>query len=111
MPSLLYPTTNLTQTEQLSIVRAEGIYVYDNNGKRYVEGLAGLWCAALGYGNEELIEAITGQLKELPYSHMFGGRTHRATFGHHDLRELGRGFVELASGIFILRELVTFLFA
>jgi adenosylmethionine-8-amino-7-oxononanoate aminotransferase len=58
-------------------VRGEGIYVYDNAGRRYLEGLAGLWCSALGYGNQELIEAITAQLKQLPYSHMFGGRTHQ----------------------------------
>ncbi|MCY4264215.1 MAG: aminotransferase [Gammaproteobacteria bacterium] len=77
MTSLLYPTTNLTQVEQLNIVRGEGIYVYDDNGNRYLEGLAALWCSALGYGNEELIDAITTQLKTLPFSHMFGGRTHQ----------------------------------
>ena len=76
MTSLLYPTTNLTQVEQLNIVRGDGIYVYDDAGNRYLEGLAALWCSALGYGNQELIEAITTQLKTLPYSHMFGGRTH-----------------------------------
>ena len=69
MTSLLYPTTNLTQVEQLNIVRGEGIYVYDDNGNRYLEGLAALWCSALGYGNEELIDAITTQLKTLPFSH------------------------------------------
>lgn len=77
MTSLLYPTTNLTQVEQLNIVRGEGIYVYDDKGNRYLEGLAALWCSALGYGNEEMIEAITRQLRTLPYSHMFGGRTHQ----------------------------------
>lgn len=77
MTALVYPTTNLQQVEQLNIVRGEGIYVYDAHGRRYLEGLAGLWCSALGYGNEELIEAITRQLRELSYSHMFGGRTHQ----------------------------------
>ena len=76
MTSVIYPTTNLTQVEQLNIVRGEGIYVYDDKGQRYLEGLAALWCSALGYGNEELIDAITSQLRTLPYSHMFGGRTH-----------------------------------
>lgn len=76
MTSLLYPTTNLTQVEQLNIVRGEGIYVYDDKGNRYLEGLSALWCAALGYGNDELIDTITTQLRTLPYSHMFGGRTH-----------------------------------
>ena len=76
MTSIIYPTTNLKQVEQLNIVRGEGIYVYDDAGKQYLEGLAGLWCASLGYGNQELIDAITTQLKTLSYSHMFGGRTH-----------------------------------
>ncbi len=77
MTTLIYPTTNFTRTEQVNIVRGDGIYVYDASGKRYLEGLAGLWCSALGYGNRELIEAITAQLEKLSYSHMFGGRTHQ----------------------------------
>ena len=76
MTSIVYPTTNLKHVEQLNIVRGGGVYVYDDSGKEYLEGLAGLWCASLGYGNAELIEAITDQLKTLSYSHMFGGRTH-----------------------------------
>lgn len=77
MTHVVYPTTNLKQLEQLNIVRGEGIYVYDDQGRRYLEGLAGLWCSALGYGNQELIEAITEQLQTLSYSHLFGGRTHQ----------------------------------
>ena len=77
MTTLIYPTTNLARTEELNIVRGEGIYVFDAAGRRYLEGLAGLWCSALGYGNRELIEAITAQLGQLSYSHMFGGRTHQ----------------------------------
>lgn len=77
MTSIIYPTTNLKQIEQLNIVKGKGIYVYDDAGNKYLEGLAGLWCAALGYGNEELIDAISEQLKTLSYSHMFGGRTHK----------------------------------
>ena len=77
MTALIYPTTNLKKTEQLNIVRGEGVYIYDDKGNRYLEGLAGLWCSALGYGNAELIEAITRQLHTLSYSHMFGGRTHQ----------------------------------
>ncbi|MCP5347454.1 MAG: aminotransferase [Gammaproteobacteria bacterium] len=77
MTALVYPTTNLQQVEQLNIVRGEGIYVYDYEGRRYLEGLAGLWCSALGYGNRELIDAITSQLQTLSYSHLFGGRTNQ----------------------------------
>lgn len=78
MSSVIYPVTNLKSIEQLSIVRGEGVYVYDSDGNQYLEGLAGLWCSALGYGNEELIAAITEQLKTLSYSHLFGGRTHQS---------------------------------
>lgn len=78
MSSIIYPTTNFTATEQLTIERGEGVYVYDNTGKQYLEGMAGLWCTSLGYGNKELIEATAEQMGKLSFSHMFGGKTHRA---------------------------------
>ena len=52
MSTIIYPTTNLNQIEQLRICRGDGIYVYDEDGKCYLEGLSGLWCASLGYANE-----------------------------------------------------------
>lgn len=76
MTNVIYPTTNLAAIEQMVIVRGEGVYVYDNHGNKYLEGLAGLWCTALGYGNEELIDAISNQLRTIPYTHIFGGTTH-----------------------------------
>ena len=78
MTRMIYPTTNPTATEQLIIERGKGVYVYDNNGKQYLEGMSGLWCTALGYGNEEVIEAATEQMKTLAYSHLFGGKSHPA---------------------------------
>jgi 4-aminobutyrate---pyruvate transaminase len=78
MTQMIYPTTNLTATEQLVIERGEGVYVYDSNGKQYLEGLAGLWCTSLGYGNEEIIQTAAEQMRKLTYSHMFGGKTHPA---------------------------------
>jgi 4-aminobutyrate---pyruvate transaminase len=77
MSAVIYPTTNLMATEQLVIERGEGVYVYDNQGKQYLEGMAGLWCTGLGYGNRELIEAISEQLSRLSFTHMFGGKTHQ----------------------------------
>lgn len=76
MTSVIYPVTNLQAVEQIKIVSGKGVYVFDEAGKQYLEGLSGLWCSALGYGNEELIAAIDQQLKTLSYSHLFGGRTH-----------------------------------
>jgi len=45
-------------------------------GNRFIEGMAGLWCAGLGFGDAELIDAAKAQLDRLPYYHLFGGRTH-----------------------------------
>lgn len=78
MTHMIYPTTNLAAIEQLVIERGEGVYVYDNRGKRYLEGMSGLWCTALGYGNEEVVEAAARQMRTLAYSHLFGGKTHPA---------------------------------
>ena len=77
--TLLHPATNLAshrETGPLVLDKAQGIYVYDVGGKRYIEGLAGLWCTALGYGNEELVQAAAEQLRQLSYTHLFGGRSH-----------------------------------
>ena len=73
---MLYPTTNPSAAEQMVVARAEGPYIFDRAGKRYLEGMAGLWCTSLGYGNEEIIEVATRQMRELSFSHMFGGKTH-----------------------------------
>ena len=76
MTSMIYPTTNPAMSETMVVARAEGPYIYDKQDKRYLEGMAGLWCTALGYGNEEIIEAAERQMRELSFSHMFGGKTH-----------------------------------
>lgn len=77
MNHTIYPTTNFKAIEQLTVERGEGCYVWDNKGNRYIEGLAGLWCTALGYGNQEVIQAATEQMEKLSFSHMFGGKTHQ----------------------------------
>lgn len=77
MTHIIYPTTNFKAIEQLTIERGEGVYVYDNHGNQYLEGMAGLWCTSLGYANQELIDTATAQMKTMSYSHMFGGKTHQ----------------------------------
>ena len=77
MSAVIYPTTNFKATEQLVIDRGEGIYVYDKDGKQYLEGMAGLWCTSLGYGNQEIIAASNEQMKKMSFTHMFGGKTHQ----------------------------------
>ena len=75
---LLHPTTNLQQHHEVGPVvheRAQGVYLWDNHGKQYIEGMSGLWCTALGYGERALVEAATEQLKKLSYSQLFGSKT------------------------------------
>ena len=76
---LLHPTTNLKLLHEQGPkvhARAEGVYLWDNQGKQYLEGLAGLWCTALGYGEKELAKTAEAQLRTLSYSQLFGGKTH-----------------------------------
>ena len=75
---LLHPTTNLKVHREKGPavhVRAEGVYLWDNHGKQYLEGLAGLWCTALGYGEEELARVAMEQMKTLSYSQLFASKT------------------------------------
>jgi 4-aminobutyrate--pyruvate transaminase len=77
--TLVHPYVNLAtfrETGPLIIERGKGIYVYDTEGKPYIEGMAGLWCTALGYGNEELVEAAATQMRKLSFAHLFTGRSH-----------------------------------
>jgi 4-aminobutyrate--pyruvate transaminase len=73
----LHPATNLRQVQTegpLVIVRGEGVYVYDDEGRRYLEGMAGLWCASLGFSERRLADAAYRQMCELPFYHSFGGK-------------------------------------
>ncbi len=70
----LHPYTNAKKHEAegpLVLSSGRGIYVRDDEGREYIEGLAGLWCVSLGWGEERLVEAATRQLRTLPYYHSF----------------------------------------
>ncbi|GHA91398.1 aspartate aminotransferase family protein [Modicisalibacter luteus] len=58
------------------ITHAEGIYIYDSEGQRILDGMAGLWCVNLGYGRQELVDAATEQMRQLPYYNNFFKTTH-----------------------------------
>ena len=76
--SVMHPYTNLElhkETGPMIITKGEGVHVYDDTGKRYIEGMAGLWSTSLGFNNERLINAATAQMRELPYYHMFGSKS------------------------------------
>lgn len=76
---LFHPYTNLArhaETGPLVITRGEGVRVFDESGKDYIEGLAGLWCTALGWGEERLVEAAARQMRELSFYHLFTSKAH-----------------------------------
>ena len=54
-----------------SLTRAEGVYIWDSEGHRILDGMSGLWCVNLGYGRRELIDAACRQLEVLPYYNSF----------------------------------------
>ncbi|GFM66434.1 aspartate aminotransferase family protein [Pseudomonas cichorii] len=58
------------------ITRAEGVYLWDSEGNRILDGMSGLWCVAIGYGREELVEAASKQMRELPYYNLFFQTAH-----------------------------------
>jgi len=58
------------------ITHGEGIYVWDSEGNRLLDAMAGLWCCQLGYGNEELVQAGAEALRQLPYYNTFFQTTH-----------------------------------
>lgn len=53
------------------ITRAEGVYLWDSDGNKILDGFAGLWCVNVGYGRKELVDAASKQMSELPYYNLF----------------------------------------
>ncbi len=77
--ALFHPLSNLkTLAERgpLIIERGQGVRIYDSQGRDYIEAMSGLWCTALGWGDEELVEAAAEQMRKLSYGHLFGGKSH-----------------------------------
>jgi 4-aminobutyrate---pyruvate transaminase len=76
--SVIHPYTNLEQHKVAGptvIAKGEGVYVYDDSGKRYLEGMAGLWSTSLGFNEKRLVEAAMRQMEKLPTYHIFQGRS------------------------------------
>ncbi len=67
--------------------RAEGIYVYDENGKRMIDGPAGMWCMQLGYGREEIPNAMAEQAKLMAYCSPFSESNSRTAELAHAIAE------------------------
>ena len=78
--SVLHPYTNLKAHQSkgpLIIERGKGVHVYDDEGKEYIEGMAGLWCTALGFGEERLVEAAAQEMRRLSFYHHFTHKSHQ----------------------------------
>jgi len=70
----LHPFTDhkqLHEEHSRIIVRGEGVHLWDSEGNRILDGMAGLWCTAVGYGRSELADAAAAQMRELPYYNAF----------------------------------------
>lgn len=91
--AFLHPFSHLPTLEESGPVivdRGAGIYIYDDQGNRYLEANSGLWNAVLGFDNKELIEAAQQAYAKLPTYHAFFGRVSQAAL------DLSERLVELA---------------
>ena len=69
--------TTLTDTELRVITQGDGCYIWDGDGNRILDGMAGLWCVNVGYGRQEIVEAAADQMRQLPYYNTFFKSTHQ----------------------------------
>jgi 4-aminobutyrate--pyruvate transaminase len=77
--AVIHPFTDLAHHVEegpLVLAQGQGVYVLDEHGRRYLEGMAGLWCANLGFSEARLLEAAREQMMRLPTYHLFGGKSH-----------------------------------
>jgi 4-aminobutyrate--pyruvate transaminase len=95
--NFLHPYTNLSDhlTAGPHIVETgRGIYIKDENGREFIEGMAGLWCASFGFNEKELVKAATEQMERLPYYHVFAGKSNLPAI------DLAEKIIALAPGDF-----------
>src|SRR5215469_4900776 len=78
---------SLEQRPPMEVVQAEGCYVYDSEGRRYLDAMAGLWCVNVGYGRREIVAAVADQMTRLPY--------YPLTQSHPPAAQLAAGLAEL----------------
>ena len=53
------------------VTRADGVYIYEADGHQILDGMSGLWCVNVGYGRDEIVDAASAQMRELPYYNNF----------------------------------------
>lgn len=77
--------------DNMLVDQADGIYVWDGKGKRYIDGPAGMWCVQIGYGRDEMAEAISEQVKRLPYTSPFTNTTEPSAILARKLAKMAPG--------------------
>src|SRR5690606_894713 len=76
---VLHPYTDLVAHERdgpLIVTGGRGVRVFDEDGRDYIEAMAGLWCTALGFDEPRLVRAAAEAMERLPFYHLFGGKSH-----------------------------------
>ena len=77
--NVLHPYTDLKTHLEIGpmvVTHGKGVRIWDDTGKDYIEGVAGLWCASLGFDNERLVQAAIAQMRKLPFYHAFAAKSH-----------------------------------
>ncbi|MCF3195092.1 aspartate aminotransferase family protein [Pseudomonas bubulae] len=89
----LAPFSDFKQLKEVGpriITHAKGVYLWDSEGHKILDGMAGLWCVAIGYARDELAEAASKQMRELPYYNLF------FMTAHPPVLELSKAIAEIA---------------
>ena len=74
----IHPWTNFATFKDRGsevMAEAEGVYVYNSDGDRFIDGIGGLWCVNIGYGRDEMAEAIADQARRICYYSKFTNLT------------------------------------
>ncbi len=91
----IHPWTDFSTFQEqgsLVVAESEGAYIFDSDGKRYLDGIGGLWCVNVGYGRAEIGRAMAEQATKMTYY---------SSFGHHTtipVAELSAKLASLAPG-------------
>ncbi|MFK8033858.1 MAG: aspartate aminotransferase family protein [Hyphomicrobiales bacterium] len=67
---------SLNKEKSRVIVRGDGVFLWDSDGNRFVDGMAGLWCVNVGHGRDEIADAVRDQMQQLSYYNTFFKTTH-----------------------------------
>lgn len=74
----IHPWTDFStfkETGSMVLTDSDNVHVQDGDGKKYLDGIGGLWCVNIGYAREEMAQAIADQVRQIPYYSCFGHHT------------------------------------